>query len=203
MRTSLEHWQALWSRLGDVGDPRPWHAKLLTAYSEPQRAYHTLQHLDECLRTFDGAKASGLIAKPDFVEVALWFHDAVYDPKGSENEALSARMAVEALGDGEMGREAARLIMLTKSHEPGVGADDAWIIDIDLAIFAQSPERVREYERQIRQEYGWVDETVYREKRAEILAAFLKRERIYLTEWAWERYEMKAKENLRMLIGSI
>ena len=62
---------------------------------------------------------------------------------------------------------------------------------------------MREYERQIRQEYGWVDETVYREKRAEILAAFLKRERIYLTEWAWERYEMKAKENLRMLIGSI
>lgn len=203
MRTSLEHWSRLWRRLDAAGDAGEWHTRLLAAYAEPQRAYHTLQHLDECLRTFDEAMASGLIAKPDVVEVALWFHDVVYDPKGSENEALSAQMAVEALGDGEMGREVARLIMLTKSHEPGVGVDDAWIIDIDLAIFAQSPERVGEYGRQIRQECGWVEETVYREKRAEILAAFLERERIYLTDWAWERYEMKAKENLRALIGAL
>ena len=193
----------LWTRLEGSGDAAAWHAKLLAAYAEPQRAYHTLQHLDECLRVFDEAEASGLIAKPDLVEVALWFHDAVYDPKGGENEALSAQMAVEALGEGEMGREVARLIMLTKSHLPGDVPDDAWIIDIDLAIFAQSPTRVREYERQIRQEYGWVEETVYREKRAEILGAFLKRERIYLNEWAWERYEMKAKKNLRMLIGAL
>jgi predicted metal-dependent HD superfamily phosphohydrolase len=200
MRTSLEHWLPLYEeRLGAAA----WHARLLTAYAEPQRAYHTLQHLDECLRTFDEAKASGLIAKPDLIELALWFHDAVYDPKGGENEALSAQMAVEALGYGETAREVARLIMLTKSHQPGVGADDAWVIDIDLAIFAQSPERVLEYERQIRQEYRWVEEAVYREKRAEILAAFLKRERIYVTDWAWERYEMKAKENLRALIRAL
>jgi len=199
MRTSLEHWLPLYERLGAAA----WHARLLTAYAEPQRAYHTLQHLDECLRMFDEAKASGLIAKPDLIELALWFHDAVYDPKGSENEALSAQMAVEALGDGETAREVARLIMLTKSHQPGIGADDAWIIDIDLAIFGQSPERVLEYERQIRQEYRWVEEAVYREKRAEILAAFLKRERIYVTDWAWERYEKKAKENLRALIRAL
>lgn len=203
MRTDLEHWQALWRRLGCVGGAPPWHAQLLVAYSEPQRAYHTLQHLDECLRTFDEAKAGGLIAKPDLIEMALWFHDAVYDPKGSKSEALSAQMAVETLGVGEMTREVARLIMLTKSHEPGEGPDDAWIIDIDLAIFAQSPERVLEYERQIRQEYDWVPEDVYREKRAEILAGFLKRERIYLTEWARERFETKARTNLQALIGAL
>lgn len=193
----------LWQRLEGDGDAVAWHARLVAAYAEPQRAYHSLQHLDECLRVFDEAKASVLIQRPDLVEMALWFHDAVYDPKSSENEALSAQMAMEALGDGEAAREIALLILLTKSHQPGDGPDDAWIIDIDLAIFAQAPERVMEYERQIRVEYAWVPDEVYREKRAEVLAGFLKREPIYRTPWARERFEARAKENLRLLMGGL
>jgi predicted metal-dependent HD superfamily phosphohydrolase len=176
---------------------------LLECYSEPQRAYHTLQHLEECLLILDDAKKTGLIAQPDLIEMALWFHDAVYDPQSSENEMLSAQMALEALGDSELAREVARLILLTKSHQPEEGPDDAWIIDIDLAIFAQPMDRVLEYERQIRQEYAWVPEEVYVEKRGEILSGFLQRKQIYLTAWARERFEARARENLRVLIGSI
>lgn len=203
MRTSLQHWQSLWQGFGLPGGGIEWHQRLIIAYAEPQRAYHTLQHLEECLLVLDDAKATGLIAKPDLIEMALWFHDAVYDPQGSENEALSAQMAEEALGDHPAAQEVARLILLTKSHQTGEGADDAWIIDIDLAIFAQPMERVLEYERQIRQEYGWVPEEVYVEKRAEILTAFLNREKIYLTAWARNRFEARAKENLRVLIDSV
>ncbi|MES2598025.1 MAG: N-methyl-D-aspartate receptor NMDAR2C subunit [Verrucomicrobiota bacterium] len=203
MRADFKHWQALWNRFAIQGDAMAWHRRLITAYSEPQRAYHTLQHLDECLCAFDDAKACGLMRKPDLIEMALWFHDAVYDPQGSENEVLSAQMAIEALGDSETSRELERLIMLTKSHQPGGGQDDAWIIDIDLTIFAQSPERVQEYEQQIRQEYTWVPEPVYREKRPEILTSFLNRKHIYLTAWAQDQYEAKARENLRMLIESV
>jgi predicted metal-dependent HD superfamily phosphohydrolase len=184
-----------------MGDAAAWHERLVRAYGEPQRAYHSLQHLDECLSVFDEAK--GLMQQPDLIEMALWFHDAVYDPKSGDNEALSAEMALEALGGTQVAREVARLIMLTKSHQPGEGPDDAWIIDIDLAIFAQSTERVLEYEQQIRAEYAWVAEAVYREKRAEVLAGFLKREPIYLTPWARDRFEARAKENLRALIASL
>ena len=203
MRSSLQCWQLLWQRLALPGQGFEWYARLLACYAEPQRAYHTLQHLEECLVILDDAKTTGLITKPDLIEMALWFHDAVYDPQGSENEELSAQMALEALGDNEMAREVARLIMLTKSHQPGDGPDDAWIIDIDLAIFAQPIERVLEYERQIRTEYAWVPETVYVEKRAEILNSFLLRPQIYLTAWARERFEARARENLRVLIESI
>jgi predicted metal-dependent HD superfamily phosphohydrolase len=202
-RTSLESWLSLWQRFGLSGDESAWHERLIIAYAEPQRAYHTLQHLEECLCTLDEAKVTGLVAKPDLIEMALWFHDAVYDPQGSENEELSVQMALEALGNTEMTREVARLIMLTKAHQPGDGADDAWIIDIDLAIFAQPMKRVLEYERQIRAEYAWVPEEVYVEKRAEILHGFLHRPRIYLTTWARERFESLARENLRVLIDSI
>jgi len=185
------------------GDTSAWHARLLKCYAEPQRAYHTLQHLEECLLLLDDAKETGLIAKPDLIEMALWFHDAVYDPRGSENEELSARMALEALGDHPAAQEVARLILLTKSHQPGDEPDDAWIIDIDLAIFAQPMGRVLEYERQIRAEYAWVPPAVYAEKRVEVLTGFVRREEIYLTAWARERYESLARENLRALIGSM
>ncbi len=203
MTALKKRFEALWRRLSLLGDGSAWHSRLLECYAEPQRAYHTLQHLEECLLILDEAKATGLITKPDLIEMALWFHDAVYDPQGHENEELSAQMAREALGETELAHEVARLILLTKSHQPGDGEDDAWIIDIDLAIFAQPMARVLEYERQIRAEYAWVPEEVYAEKRAEILMAFLNRQQIYLTAWAWERFESQAKENLRVLIDSI
>lgn len=154
MRTSPDHWLPLAERTGIVGDAAGWHESLVKSYEEPRRAYHSLQHLEECLGVLDEVK--GFIQKPDLIEMALWFHDAVYDPKSSENEALSARMAEESLGETESTLEVTRLIMLTKSHQPRVGFDDAWIVDIDLAIFAQSPARAIEYERQIREEYAWV-----------------------------------------------
>lgn len=199
----ITRFEALWKRMGIPGEGSSWHARLLECYSEPQRAYHTLQHLEECLQCFDEAKATGLIAKPDLIEMALWFHDAVYDPQGGENEELSAQMARQALGDHPAAREVARLILLTKFHQPGDGPDDAWIIDIDLAIFAQPMTRVLEYERQIRAEYAWVPEDVYVVKRREILRSFADRRQIYLTVWARERFEAKARENLRKLADAV
>lgn len=201
MRTSLDHWRPLAERMGIVDDAAGWHERLVRAYGEPQRAYHSRRHLEECLLVLDEAK--GFMQQPDFIEMALWFHDAVYDPKSGENEALSAAMALEALGGTSTAHEVARLILLTKSHQPGEGPDDAWIIDIDLSIFAQSPERVMEYERQIREEYSWVPEEVYREKRAEVLRSFLAREPIYRTPRARERFETQAKENLRVLVDGL
>ena len=173
---------------------------LLERYREPHRRYHNVSHLAAVLAALE---VLGADSDNQAVRLAAWFHDAVYDPQCSENEALSAQMALEALGDTEMAREVARLILLTKSHQPGEGPDDAWIIDIDLAIFAQPMERVREYERQIRAEYAWVPEAVYAEKRAEILAAFLCRPQLYLTAWARERFEARAREHVRALIDAM
>ena len=99
--------------------------------------------------------------------------------------------------------EVRRLILLTKTHQPQNGDDDAWMIDIDLSIFGQPAERALEYERQIRVEYAWVSEPVYREKRGEILAAFLNRPRIYLTDWFHARHDRRARKNLAMLIRSL
>lgn len=199
MRTAFTHWLPLWQRLKGIGDAEFWHERLVAAYGESQRAYHTLQHLDECLRAFDEAKTGGLIQQPDFIELALWFHDMVYDPRAAENEERSAEMADECL-ETMVAAEVRRLILVTKTHQ-AVHEDEQWLVDIDLAILGAEQGRFDEYERQIREEYAWVPEAVYREKRTEILNGFLSRERLYLTTWARERFETRARENLRTLIG--
>lgn len=203
MRTSLAQLQALWQRMGLPSEVEAWHQRLLSAYAEPQRAYHTLQHLEECLEALAEVKAVHRLAAPDAVETALWFHDAVYDPQSTGNEEASAHLAQAALEGHALTTEVLRLIRLTQTHQPQGGADDAWMIDIDLAIFAQPEARVLEYEQQIRREYAWVPEALYREKRKEILAAFLSRSRIYLTDWFYQRHEQTARQHLALLIHSL
>lgn len=203
MKTTLARFAALWTRLQRQGDPAAWHRKLVIEHTKPRRYYHTLQHLDECLSLLDEAAARHHLRAPDLLEMALWFHDAVYDPKSSDNEEASARLALTALGTDPVTEEITRLILLTKHHSPASGPDDSWMVDIDLGIFAQSPYRVREYERQIRQEYLHVPEPEYREKRAAILQAFLERDFIYHSPAFRHQHEAAARENLAALLAEL
>lgn len=203
MRASLGHWKRLCAAFPEVKDPEPWHARLVAAYSESERAYHSLQHLEECLGLFDEVRKAGHLHAPDELEMALWLHDVVYDPRGGDNEAQSAALAAEMLGDTPQAQRVADLVMLTKKHQPGTGPDDAWMIDIDLGIFAKPLPRVLEYERQIRQEYAWVAEDVYLMKRREILAGFLARPRIYLTDFFHQHHEPQARRHLGALIAQL
>src|SRR3954469_7337596 len=88
---TADAWVALWTALGAAEVPRGLFNQLVAAYSERQRHYHTLQHLRECLAHFDAAQS--LAQRPAEVGVALWLHDAVYDPTRSDNEERSADWA--------------------------------------------------------------------------------------------------------------
>ena len=68
---------------------------LLTHYSEPHRAYHDANHIDECLAEFDSAKSEAL--NPNSVEFAIWFHDVIYNPRATDNEEQSAARAHHSL----------------------------------------------------------------------------------------------------------
>ena len=151
----------------------------------------------------DVSVETGDVQQPDLIEMALWFHDGVYDPQRGDNEQCSAAMAVEAIGDSEVGREVARLVQLTCGHSPGDGPDDGWILDIDLSIFGRPWKRVQEYEVQIRAEYAWVEDAIYRPKRIEILEGFLGRPSIYCTSYFCDRFEEPARRNILGLIQGI
>ncbi len=195
---SEKRWSELWSAIGASGDPLAWYARLSTAYSENHRHYHNQQHIAECLAQFDTARH--LARNPQAVELALWFHDAVYDPKANDNEEQSADLArrclTEATVPPNLVEMVCRLILATKTHNAGEDTDTALMIDVDLSILGQDEERFLQYETQIRHEYDWVPAPNFASKRTEILEHFLVRKTIFKTKFFHDRYEVAAQSNL-------
>ncbi|MBA4108805.1 MAG: N-methyl-D-aspartate receptor NMDAR2C subunit [Leptothrix sp. (in: Bacteria)] len=194
-------WTRAWSDLG-VQSPSGLQDQLVAAYQEPQRHYHSLQHLIECLAHFD--QVLGQAKCPGEVAIALWFHDAIYDVKGKSNEQQSADWAVSALsaaGADQATQDRVRqLIMATKHDAEASEPDQQLLVDIDLAILGAGPERFAEYDRQVRAEYSWVPGLVYNIKRKAVLKSFLGRKYIYSTKHFRELYEAQARSNLASLV---
>ena len=195
----------LWQRLGGQGDANELFASLLAAYAEPQRAYHNVVHLQDCLAQFDAARVEA--QHPDAVEMAIWFHDAVYDPRAKDNEEKSATWAIQALTSGGIAQATtariAELVLTTQHKAMPVGQDAALLVDIDLSILGRAAAVFDLYDRQIRSEYQWVPEPQYRDRRIQVLAGFLERPCLYQTSFFHLRYEEPARRNLASAIARL
>jgi predicted metal-dependent HD superfamily phosphohydrolase len=191
-------WSRCWKGLHASGDGITLMKKLIAAYEEPQRQYHTLQHLNECFTLFEPNRH--LAKYPAEVEIALWFHDAVYDIKAQDNEARSANWAAEELAAAQVSQESIervkQLIMATCHSALPEGQDQQLLVDIDLSILGSSRHRFIEYETQVRGEYQWVPGFLFRKKRRGILKEFLARNPIYNTPEIRQALESQARDNL-------
>lgn len=200
----FSRWQSLMSRLG-LAAHRDTFDSLRAAYSEPHRAYHTAEHLSACLRHLDEAADSA--GAPDEIEIALWFHDAVYKTRAQDNERRSARWAVDFLGSAGASKDVTgrveRHIIATEHSAVPSEPDSALLVDIDLAILGSPADVYRVFETNIRREYKWVPGPLFRRKRAEVLSAFVKRPRIYATDRFHDRYEAAARRNLTAAIAEL
>ena len=168
---------------------------------ERHRRYHTAQHLGECLELCQ--ETHTVARRPGEVAVALWFHDAIYDPHRHDNEAQSAEWARRVVSQSAASGAAGRihdLIMATRHDATPIDPDAQLLVDIDLAILGAAPERFDEYEGQVREEYGWVPGILFRNTRRRILEGFLARPRIYATDYFRDRREEAARANLRRSI---
>lgn len=202
---SIDQWSMTWTGLGlsiSAALLRDYE-ELIARYSESHRKYHTVRHLDECFAKL--AEVRLCAEHPEEVEVALWFHDAIYEPRSNENEAKSAELASSKIqiagGSLECVKRISTLIMVTQ-HAAVPQSDDARVlVDVDLAILGESPERFDEYETQIRGEYSWVPEFIFERERKRILREFLARPAIFNTTLFRERYESRARDNLQRSIS--
>ena len=170
--------------------------RLVEAHSEPHRHYHTLEHVAEVLRV--AGRLSGEIT----VSLAVWFHDAVYDPRAEDNEAKSAELAERELNGlgltAEVVGHVAELVRSTAHFDPTrVGGPDADALhDADLAILGASEARYARYAADIRTEYAFVLDAEYKAGRTAVLRTFLARERIYRTDVMHAEGEAAARRNL-------
>jgi predicted metal-dependent HD superfamily phosphohydrolase len=176
---------------------------LVARYTEPHRIYHNLQHVRHVLGLVQeyGDPSTDRAT----VELAVWFHDVIYDPHASDNEERSADHAEQEVGRlGVQGAESLRpLILATKTHVcPPGDMDCKLLIDADLAILGSPPEEYDRYAVAIGMEYAWVPEADYSRGRGEALRGFLQRERIYSLPAFHDRFEGQARRNLaRELAG--
>ena len=203
-----DDWMTLMSRLGFSENTETF-TTLLAAYSERGRFYHTTQHIEAMVLHWQGI--THLLKDPDGVALAIWFHDAVYNPMSGSNEKDSAEWARKFIlsqkgEDGallSLANSVYDLIMATLHTNDTVvdaSSDAAFLLDIDLSIFGATEDVFAEYEKNIRKEYKWVPYFIYKKKRAEVLEGFLKRERIFFTEYFFERWEVQARKNIQSVL---
>jgi len=130
----------------------------------------------------------------------LWFHDAIYGVKRRDNEKKSADWArASALAAGTPAEACNRmhsLVMATRHKAVPRGTDAEILVDVDLSILGAAPERFDQYERQVREEYAWVPDFLFRRERKAILKEFLARPQIFSSTHFRDRYEQQARSNI-------
>ncbi len=201
-----ERFTALWRRClvpGASSDAGAIWSLLVQHYSEPHRFYHDREHLAHCLDELD--LAATLVAHPDQVEMAIWFHDVINEPGVSDNEQRSAdffRGLGGTLLDTEFSNAVTDLILVTTHREKPPIPDQCFICDIDLASFGCPWECFLRDSSAVKAEFTGTEEEYYRGKEA-FLRTMLGRSRVFLTDFFYRRYEQQARENIGRLLDMI
>jgi predicted metal-dependent HD superfamily phosphohydrolase len=172
---------------------------LVNAYTQPDRYYHNLEHIDRVLATID--RFSDSIDQPLTVSLAVWFHDFVYDPQALDNELQSAKIARNLLkncgGSLDLIDRVSQLILATQGHQiVSEDRDLSIFLDADLEILGAEPNIYQAYHQNIRREYSWVSDVDYRVGRMRVLDSFLQRDRIYHTELLFNELESISRTNI-------
>jgi predicted metal-dependent HD superfamily phosphohydrolase len=204
--TLSDRFRSLWMRSLSPEvkmDVNPVYDSLVSVYGEPGRFYHGWPHVTHCLREFD--RVSARMEIPDAVELALWFHDAVYVPGARDNEQLSADLFSQY---GRIGfsstlvEQVCDLILITMHRQPPDKGDEAYMVDIDLSSFGQQWSDFLRDSQNVRKEQIHVPDAIYYPAHAIFLRMLLDRPRIFYSELFFDCYEKSARRNIEQLLTS-
>jgi predicted metal-dependent HD superfamily phosphohydrolase len=179
--------------------------RLRARYVEPHRRYHTWAHILACFNARDRIIDAAL---PE-VDLALLFHDAIYDPLASDCEHRSAELLVEegrrAWIDDRLLQRAQALVLATRHADPNaIDTEEACIVvDADLSILGSDRPLFEDYERLVRAEFARYDDETYAAGRSAVLRAFLARPSIFTTRRGQRLWEARARHNLERSLAKL
>lgn len=197
----------LWQRClkdGTSSDSGEVFDKIVTLYAQPHRHYHTARHIDHCLAQFD--LAVDQMEDADAVEMALWFHDAIYEIPSMDNELRSAEMFVQMTRSRvalSFAQNVYEMIMITIHQVPATRPDDKYVVDIDLSSFGLPWDQFKRDSDAVRAEYAHLDDREFYEAHLKFMHTLLERPHFFATEFFRKRYEDSARGNLGRLIREI
>ena len=180
------------------------YADVKAHYMEPHRRYHTPVHIAHCLKQLDLSKAH--MDNPDAVEMAIWFHDVIYDAKATDNEQQSADYFVRLCGDElspDFKSTVNQLIMVTIHRKHPVINDEKFIVDIDLSSFGLPWERMFKDSEGVRNEFSHMSDEEFYPAQKIFLDSLLARKTFCFTEFFRERHEQMARDNIRRYLESL
>ena len=203
-----EKFKIQWQYSGCTGDYKKGFVEIVKQYQKPKRYYHTFGgHIKFCVKAFFDY-AVFQVSDPVALMWQLLLHDSVMDFERSDNDIASALWAKKYLckfGASQAVAEKVANAITYHTHQSIPDSEDIKFgLDIDLLILAQSEQIFDEYECNIRKEYSFVPESVFCQKRSEILQSFLNnRPSIFLTDYFKQRFEINARKNLEMSIKKL
>ncbi len=167
-----EKYQAIFEEYG-IKDPH----KIASAWQEAHRHYHSEMHLafllDEIEKYLQAQKLN-----PEHYGVlvmAAFFHDIVYDPTQQDNEAQSVKVFEQMTTKTHPNRALIKEIILDTQHHQGSGVLSKQFSALDMRVVTDSSfEELLTWERQIFKEYQFLDYSLYKEGRIQLLEKFIK-----------------------------
>lgn len=168
-------------------------------YSSPNRYYHNIAHINACLSEIELLDFLPWMMRIE-LKVSVWYHDAIYDILGKENEKRSAEWAaddLQLLEVCENFRHSVVANIMATAHIGDLETDtQRYMSDIDLSIFGKDYEIFRVYCYAIRKEFQQISDLEYSESRIKVLQKFLDKPHIYYTDHFRDRYEETARANI-------
>jgi len=158
---------------------------LVNLYSEKHRYYHNLDHIESMFKYVDTLD-SYIKDTNDIMCVAIWFHDAIYDPTKNDNEDKSIELFEQSNTYQLMNIDDRNIVIdmisATKNHKFGydgiLNVPDLYrqvfldFLDADLWELKEKNlpiSRTTEIEMSVFKEYGFVPFKIYKQERLKIL----------------------------------
>ncbi|WP_428741230.1 HD domain-containing protein [Tenacibaculum sp.] len=168
-------------------------------YSNEQRYYHTLEHLESLLVQLTEVKDK--INHWDTILFTLFYHDVIYNSLKSTNEEKSADLAVKRMQQLHVPKpiieDCKNQILATKTHKLSEDSDTNYFIDTDLSVLGKSWEIYSQYYKNVRKEYAIYPNLIYNPGRKKALTHFLDMDKIFKTEYFYQKFEKTARENIQ------
>lgn len=181
-------------------------------YTQSHRYYHNFDHIRTLLKMFD--KNKNHFNDPIAVELAIWFHDIVYNPVSKFNEDASAEIAhslIMKLNKPELAETVRQLVMFTKwtsewfyastveeitKHLDKANNDFLLLRDMDWSGLASDSKIYEMNCKNLRAEVSFLNDFEYAKKRLAFLNIITVLPRpLYCTE-VFYKFESKATENI-------
>lgn len=202
-----EHWKRFVERFQITSDLRQnVLAELWRRYGEKHRRYHGIKHPVQLLDELEIARREmpEWFASRDqdiAIELAIWAHDSVYDPRKRDNEERSSERVLDYAHDlgisAIVGAEAALITLATKHLKRPIALSAQVVTDIDLSQLAAPWNEFVQNTLEIREEYSHLSDQEWRAGRKDFLEGMARWSSIYTTDYFFMKYEARAQENLR------